>query len=134
LLHKNDLQFFLIHRPKAGSLTEFRGKKANVQIYKEMLELCQIIHENGHPVESDPQRSEITFGELFDIYVYINNKVVGLLLRARKYELLTFEGECLFQKFHDHVPISLLHSLADIKKVLAEKQEEVIELGCKAIH
>lgn len=126
--------FFLIHRPKAGSLTEFRGKKANTQIYKEIFELCQIIHENGRFIKNDPQqRKEITFGELFDIYVHISNKVVGLLLRARKYELVTFEGECLFQKFHDHVPISLLHSLADIKKVLDDKQDEVNKLGCKAI-
>ena len=33
----------------------------------------------------------------FQIYNGINDKVVGLLLRARKKHLLTFEGEMLFQ-------------------------------------
>lgn len=98
-----------------------------------MLELCQIIHDDGRAVENDPDRRVISFGELFDIYVNISNKVVGLLLRARKYELLTFEGECLFQKFHDHVPIYLLHPLAEIKEVLCEKQDEVNEHGCKTV-
>lgn len=90
-----------------------------------MLELCQIIHDEGKPNEKNPELREIKFGELFDIYVYISNKIVGLLLRARKYELLTFEGECLFQRFHDHVPIYLLHPMSEIKKVLTGKQDEV---------
>lgn len=98
-----------------------------------MIELCQIINENGRPRENEPNLREITFGELFDIYVTISNKVVGLLLRARKYELLTFEGEMLFQKFHDKVSISLLHSYDDIKKILNGKQHEVNEHGCRIV-
>jgi hypothetical protein len=90
-----------------------------------MLELCHIIQQHGKPSKNNPDLKEILFGELFDIYVYINNKVVGLLLRARKYELLTFEGECLFQKFHDHVPITLLHSMKKIKEIISGKQDEV---------
>jgi hypothetical protein len=112
-------------RPKAGSLTELRGKKANVHVYKEMLELCYIIHENGTPDEKDPELRVILFGELFNIYVHISNKVVGLLLRARKYNLLHFEGECLFQRFHDYVPIYLMHPMNEIKEALTVKQEEV---------
>ncbi|KAL7021272.1 hypothetical protein ACKWTF_011817 [Chironomus riparius] len=112
-------------RPKAGSLTEFRGKKANVHVYKEMLELCQIIHDEGSPTEENPDLRFISFRDIFNIYVNISNKVVGLLLRARKYGLLTFEGECLFQKFHDHVPIYLLHTMNEIKEVLTGKQDEV---------
>lgn len=65
--------------------------KANIQVYQEMIELCQVINEAGKPVEGEPDLREITFGELFQIYVHINDKVVGLLLRARKHELLTFE-------------------------------------------
>jgi hypothetical protein len=112
-------------RPKAGSLTELRGKKANVHVYKEVLELCQIIHENGTPDANDPELKTILFGELFNIYVHISNKVLGLLLRARKYNLLHFEGECLFQRFHDHVPIYLMHPMREIKDVLTVKQDEV---------
>lgn len=72
-------------------MTEYRGMKANIQVYQEMIELCQVINEAGKPVEGEPELREILFGELFQIYVHINDKVVGLLLRARKHELLTFE-------------------------------------------
>lgn len=33
------------------------------------------------------------------IYNHINDKLVGLLLRARKHKLLDFEGEVLFQVY-----------------------------------
>lgn len=90
-----------------------------------MIELCQIIHDDGTPSDDNPELRYISFGDLFDIYVHISNKVVGLLLRARKYGLLTFEGECLFQKFHDHVPIRLMHTMKEIKAILSGKQDEV---------
>lgn len=34
---------------------------------------------------------------LLQIYTVISDKVVGILLRARKHHILDFEGECLFQ-------------------------------------
>ncbi|CAG9809725.1 unnamed protein product [Chironomus riparius] len=109
-------------KPKPGSLTEYRGMKANIQVFQEMIELCSVIHDSGKPVEGEPELRQINFGELFQIYVHINDKVVGLLLRARKHELLTFEGECLFQKFHDHVPIYLLRPIKRIREIMTEKQ------------
>jgi len=112
-------------KPKPGSMTEFRGMKANIQVYQELIELCAIINEEGTPVEGEPELREISFGELFQIYVHINDKVVGLLLRARKHELLTFEGECLFQKFHDHVPIYLLRPFSKIKEIMTSKQNDI---------
>ncbi|KAG5674096.1 hypothetical protein PVAND_004082 [Polypedilum vanderplanki] len=112
-------------KPKKGSLTEYRGMKANIQVYQEMIELCEVIHNSGRPVEDEPELREISFGELFQIYVHINDKVVGLLLRARKHELLTFEGECLFQKFHDHVPIYLLRPIKQIREIMTSKQTEI---------
>lgn len=33
----------------------------------------------------------------FQIYTIISDKLVGMLLRARKHKILDFEGECLFQ-------------------------------------
>lgn len=115
----------LLYRPKPGSLTEFRGMKANIQVYQEMIELCLIIHQEGKPVEGEPDLRQIDFGELFQIYVHINDKVVGLLLRARKYQLLTFEGEVLFQKYHDHVPVYLLRPIEEIKEIMGSKQNEI---------
>jgi hypothetical protein len=67
-----------------------------------MLELCDIIHQQGEPLFSPEEKPNdprvvISFGELFSIYTVISNKLVGVLLRARKHKLLDFEGECLFQ-------------------------------------
>jgi Costars len=99
--------------------------KANIQVFQEMIDLCAIIHSEGKPVRGEPDLREILFGELFQIYVHINDKVVGLLLRARKHELLTFEGEVLFQKFHDHVPIYLLRPIKEIREIMTAKQNEI---------
>ncbi|CRK90050.1 CLUMA_CG003772, isoform A [Clunio marinus] len=112
-------------KPKPGSLTEFRGMKANIQVYQEMIELCGIIQQEGRPVKGEPELREITFGEIFQIYVHINDKVAGLLLRARKHELLTFEGEMLFQKYHDHVHIYLLRPYKEIKEIMSAKQNDI---------
>ena len=51
----------------------------------------------------------VTFGRLFERYTRISNKVVGMLLRARKQNLVHFEGEMLFQRRDDGVIITLLH-------------------------
>lgn len=113
-------------RPKAGSLTEYRGKKANIQVFQEMLELCQVIHDEGQPVsKKDPEIRVVLFGELFNIYTHINDKLVGLMLRARKHELIQFEGEMLFQRRDDHVPVYLVKPLREIREILVGKQTEI---------
>uniref|UniRef100_A0A8C7F2P0 Si:dkey-29b11.3 n=1 Tax=Oncorhynchus kisutch TaxID=8019 RepID=A0A8C7F2P0_ONCKI len=50
----------------------------------------------------------VEFGKLFEHYVNISNKVVGILLRARKQGLVSFEGEMLWQGQDDRVLITLL--------------------------
>uniref|UniRef100_A0A182IQA8 Uncharacterized protein n=2 Tax=Anopheles atroparvus TaxID=41427 RepID=A0A182IQA8_ANOAO len=113
-------------KPKAGSLTEYRGKKANIQVYQEMLELCQVIDVDGQPVsKKNPDMKMIYFGELFNIYTHINDKLVGLLLRARKHEFIQFEGECLFQRRDDHVPVYLTKPITQIRDILVGKQTEI---------
>lgn len=84
-------------RPAAGSLSDIRGRKANAHILREILELCDVIYQNGTPCRDQPDITGITFGDLFNIYTHISDKCVGLLLRARKQGLVNFEGECLFQ-------------------------------------
>lgn len=84
-------------RPEAGSLSDLRGRKANAHILKEILELCEIISQEGTPCRDQPDVIGITFGDIFNIYTNISSKCVGLLLRARKQKYLEFEGECLFQ-------------------------------------
>lgn len=51
----------------------------------------------------------IQFGKLFEAYTKISNKLVGMLLRARKQGLVMFEGEMLYQRRDDHVVIYCLH-------------------------
>lgn len=93
-------------QPPEGSHTERRGKEAHYHIGREVTELCQIIRELGHRQEDG--RREIEFGTLFEHYVSISNKLVGVLLRARKQGLVQFEGEMLWQGKDDRVLISLL--------------------------
>ncbi|XP_022903569.1 actin-binding Rho-activating protein-like [Onthophagus taurus] len=107
-------------RPLKGSLSETRGFKATAQVCKEMLELCELIDHYGEPLfkpgekDNDP-RKVISFGDLFTMYTIISDKLVGMLLRARKHKLLDFEGECLFQRRDDHVPIILLKPIQEIR-------------------
>lgn len=51
----------------------------------------------------------------------ISDKLVGMLLRARKHKLVDFEGEVLFQRRDDHVPIILLKPMSEIKRIFEEK-------------
>ncbi|XP_017484545.1 PREDICTED: mucin-7 [Rhagoletis zephyria] len=118
--------------PLAGSLTEMRGQKANMHVLREMLELCQIIDSEGYNVKDEPTMRVIPFGELFNIYNYISDKVVGILLRARKHKLVDFEGEMLFQRRDDDVPVFLLKPIAEIRQELQAKIEDIKRGGSPA--
>lgn len=120
-----------------------------MHVFKEMLELCQIVNTEGYVmVEEEPALKFIPFGELFNvsfylksapfffkliftrnlkiqIYTHINDKLVGLLLRARKHKLLDFEGEVLFQRRDDDVPVCMLKPIKEIKEILDAKVDEV---------
>lgn len=101
---RNDKEY---GRPVAGSKTETRGRFAGAHISQEVKQLCQIILQMG---EEQPDGTfSVTFRRLFDRYTRISNKVVGMLLRARKQNLVHFEGEVLFQRRDDDVIITLLH-------------------------
>ncbi|XP_069691929.1 actin-binding Rho-activating protein-like isoform X2 [Periplaneta americana] len=129
-LDKNDPNY---GRPVAGSKTDMRGKKAHTHISKEVLQLCQIIYENGEPIEemTEDGRNQIviSFGELFQIYTSISNKVVGVLLRARKHKFVDFEGETLFQRRDDDVPVILRKSLPEIGEIFQAQMEMIAKEG-----
>lgn len=128
-----------------------RGQKANIHVLKEMLELCQIIDSEGYDVKDEPEMRVIPFGELFNvreiffkncktvhffftfqIYNYISDKVVGILLRARKHKLVEFEGEMLFQRRDDDVPIFLIKPISEIRRETNEKVESIKRAGSPA--
>lgn len=50
---------------------------------------------------------------------------MGLLLRARKHKLVDFEGEILFQRRDDDVPIMMLKPMKEVREYLKQKEEEV---------
>ncbi|KAG8570266.1 hypothetical protein GDO81_011177 [Engystomops pustulosus] len=93
-------------RPKEGTKTAERAMRAEAHIHREMKDLCFIISTMAKPGKD--RKVRVTFGELFDRYVRISDKVVGILLRARKHGMVDFEGEMLWQGRDDHVIITLL--------------------------
>lgn len=102
-------------RPLQGSMTEQRGKDAHTHISREVQELCEVIRNIGETTarveggsSGDGKVITVEFGKLFEHYVTISNKLVGILLRARKQRLVNFEGEMLWQGKDDHVVITLL--------------------------
>ncbi|KAF7638773.1 Costars domain-containing protein [Meloidogyne graminicola] len=112
---KNSLEY---GKPPPGSLTEMRAKKAAKHIFNEMLQLCQIIEEYGHLNEN--KLIIINFGHLFNIYEYISDKVVGILIRARKHGMVDFEGEILYQRRDEEKIIKLLLSHEKIEEYIKE--------------
>ncbi|XP_057211149.1 actin binding Rho activating protein b isoform X1 [Triplophysa rosa] len=76
-------------RPKEGSKTAERAKRAEAHIHREIDDMCFVIRTMA---DLDPDgRTRVTFGELFDRYVRISDKVVGILMRARKHGKVEFE-------------------------------------------
>ena len=64
---KNKNEIAIVFRPKAGSLTAMRGHKARSHVTKELLELCEIISDNGEHLEDGTVG--IVFGELFKVSI-----------------------------------------------------------------
>jgi hypothetical protein len=100
-----------------------RGQEVQEQVLEEMKQLCQIIQSNG---KEQNGTITITFGDLFEvwyrclnlvlifdflkIYTNISDKLVGVLLKARKHGYLTFQGEMLLQNRDENVLIRFIRS------------------------
>ncbi|XP_017284700.1 actin-binding Rho-activating protein [Kryptolebias marmoratus] len=92
-------------RPKDGSKTAERGDRAQKHIHREMEEMVWIIKDMG--AKNREGQIFISFGRLFDRYVKISDKVVGILLRCRKHKMVDFEGEMLWKGRDDDVNITV---------------------------
>lgn len=113
-------------RPVEGTLTEYRGHKAKNFIAGNIIECCETIRSLGVPKCDGTY--EVTFGTLFKAYERINDKVVGLLVRARRHGLVDFPGEMLYQRQDDDVIIKLIkvpafHEL-NLKFIDFQKEKE----------
>ncbi|CAO4369874.1 unnamed protein product [Caenorhabditis nigoni] len=102
-------------RPPPGSKTEARGVKAGVHVCREILFLCETIDQNA---EGEEPHKWVKFGKLFNIYSFYSDKLVGMLIRARKYGLVHFEGEMLYQRQDDEKVITMLMALQEIRESL----------------
>ncbi len=94
--------------PVPGSKSEKRALAAHDRLSGEIVQLCQIIQSEGVRDNVDDDVVTITFGELFRLYTVISNKLVGVLLRARKHGLVEFPGETLFQEGNQFHPAAKL--------------------------
>ena len=81
---------------------------AQAWVDKEIDALIGVIEDKGVKQAGGSDKSQITFGELFDIYADISDSLVGILLRAKKRKRLAFEAGMLFQGVHDDVEIKVL--------------------------
>lgn len=111
-MDKNDPNY---GRPPEDSLTAARARAGEARLMQEIVDVCHVIFVQG--TKMGDGTAAITFGQLFQIYNSINDKVVGLLLRARKKGLLTFEGEMLFQRRDDDKWIELTKTINTIHKI-----------------
>ena len=93
--------------PVSGSMTAMRGQASGQRISGEIQNLIRVIRNVGQK-SNDDGLYRVTFGKLFEVYVTISNKLVGILLRARKQGQVQFEGEMLWQGKDDRVVITLL--------------------------
>ena len=100
--------------PQEGTKSEARGFRAGHNVSKEICELCENIINIAEP---HPDGTfTVQFGPLFKLYTVISEKVVGMLIRARRHKLVTFEGEMLYQKQDDEKVITLIAVPAPLEK------------------
>eukprot|EP00516_Mucochytrium_quahogii_P003374 CAMPEP_0203755104 /NCGR_PEP_ID=MMETSP0098-20131031/8609_1 /ASSEMBLY_ACC=CAM_ASM_000208 /TAXON_ID=96639 /ORGANISM=" , Strain NY0313808BC1" /LENGTH=952 /DNA_ID=CAMNT_0050646431 /DNA_START=469 /DNA_END=3327 /DNA_ORIENTATION=- len=71
--------------------------------------LCSVIEENGRPDAAEGGVCTITFGELYKAYKDNTDKLVGLLMRAKKRKRIKYSGDFLFIGIHDSLKVTLMH-------------------------
>ena len=89
-----------------GSKSAERAKRAK-QWVKEQIKILIGVMEKHGTKNNITNSLEITFGELFIIYQDISDTLVGMLQRSKKFGLVSFESEMLFQGQNDNDLIRL---------------------------
>ena len=109
--------------PIAGTKSEKRGHKAAAHVSNEILDLCEVIYRIGVPYPGCVRA--VSFGHLFQIYTKISDKVVGMMIRARRHGLVHFKGEMLYQGQDDDKIVMLLELPEPLFEILGiEKPKE----------
>ncbi|KAH9253940.1 hypothetical protein BASA81_008064 [Batrachochytrium salamandrivorans] len=94
-------------KPVEGSKTEDRAKEASAWVDKEIAKLVEVIKQIG-TVDAQEGGITVEFGLLFDTYVDISDTLVGILMRAKKRQVLKYPGQMLYQGASGKVKITLL--------------------------
>lgn len=94
--------------PAWSSLSSQRAKAALDWVEKQIQQLVKIILTHG--THSAAGQVSISFGKLFLIYEDISSSLVGILLRAKQRNIISYniDEEMLYQSCHSAVPIILL--------------------------
>ena len=86
-----------------------RGLKAHAHVEKEIQYLLDVISSMAK-FDTEEGLFFVTFKAIFDRYVRISDKVVGILIRAKRRKLLKFESEMLWQGRDDAEKIYVLQN------------------------
>jgi hypothetical protein len=84
------------------------SRTANAWVAFEVSRLVDTIGRNYEGVDEVTGAKRITFGSLFRIYENLTDSVMGIAQRARKANMITFEGETLFQGRNERTWITLI--------------------------
>ncbi|XP_060654308.1 actin-binding Rho-activating protein isoform X1 [Drosophila nasuta] len=106
-----------------GSLSQQRALQAQMISLQEILQLCQLINEKCEARDSSD--ISLKFGELFELYNHISDKLLGTLLCARRHKYVDFDGETLFQGRDDAKHVRLLRPFAELSAEIADKIESL---------
>ena len=101
-------------KPQEGTKSKARGFRAGHHVSREICILCENILKIAEP---HPDGTfTVQFGPLFQRYTVISEKVVGMLIRARRHKLVTFEGEMLYQRRDEEKVITLIAVPAPLER------------------
>jgi fused signal recognition particle receptor len=92
-------------KAKAGSASAERARRAKVWVKEQIEILIRVVTNIGDTDAAGNMCCE--FGKLFVAYETISDTLVGMLQRSKKFGLVEFEGEMLFQGQSDKVMVTL---------------------------
>ena len=89
------------------SLSSQRASEAQDWVERQIHQLTEIIAQHGTTSSVDGQVF-IEFGFLFHLYQDISSSLVGILMRAKQRNIISYKGDMLYQSTHSAVTIFLV--------------------------
>lgn len=92
---------------------------------REIARVISEIKQRGYEIDDGSGRTGITFGQLFDETDQIFDALSGILKTSKKYGVVAFEGEQLWQGQNDHTEITLLKEVHTGIKIKRRKRADL---------